>query len=216
MNNPTLKDIAQVFSANLDNKVPHIYMNGTYGYKISIQNDDLSTLVLSGYTYTKKQDIDEDDPVENGKHRIMLITKDDRFVKHYDVDVSKPNWDEEIKIGIDYVLGVKFKLLLKQLRLIPMIEFDPFLKSLEQGILNFGNLTPKQLGALEKVKKKYSPQVSLSKDQLNFLDKLANLPANKMSTQEKEVIARVYSKACQGTPWTEDDKSKVSFILKKY
>jgi len=99
---------------------------------------------------------------------------------------------------------------------IPMFYFDPFLQSLAKAVRTFGSLTPKQEMALQDVKDKYTPKVSLNDAQEKFLKKLQKLPSHNMIKKEKQIVCSVYAKACRGQKWNEDDRTNILAIINEH
>jgi len=119
-----------------------------------------------------------------------------------------------IKPSNPYTIEDSF--ILKNLRANPMFKFDARLQSLEKDLLEYNFLTPEQQDILKKVKTLYLPKVLLKPNQADFLRKMSSLPANRMSSAEKSIIAKMYAKACAGDQWQDEERILVSGIMKKY
>lgn len=151
-------------------------------------------------------------------HSEMALTKREPFEISYTgwkaelVTIIKKFQDEKKEIKSLFTKDSAKKL--KEIRSIPIHEFDRFLVSISSALLKYGKLTDAQEIAFQNVKRRYTPRVPLTDAQTAFLKKLADLPFYKLNDEDKELVCNVYAKACAGTEWTPMDRQKVLNIFK--
>ncbi len=60
------------------------------------------------------------------------------------------------------------------------------------------------------------PKVPLNPRQADFLRKMNSLPANRMTRDEISIIPKMYAKACAGVEWTNEERTQIATIMRKY
>jgi hypothetical protein len=165
--------------------------------------------------------IDENNIVNTISSGLATKVLNDKFYSFGKKVNLSSNWKENLldainEIKIEIKDKTKITDMAKEIRSIPMFNFDSFLQSLEDYLTAHGALTPAQQNALKKVKWRYQPKVPLNNKQIAFLHKMNNLPSDKMSSDEKEIISKMYAKACSGTEWNDEERTQVLSIMKKY
>jgi hypothetical protein len=213
----TLDLFMNTFSFEIPQSTPDMIMrfNG-----ICFDNGQLKEATVSLFVkgrFIVSQEIEITQEGQHWKH--LLLNAVGEINKHI---IKEQNRNTTVRNDLfdedeDHVLSPTEKQqLLESIQSIPMFNFEPFLQSLEKHLKRKGYLTQPQLNALDLIKKKYTPSVSLNPAQKQFLKRMSTLPALSLTEGQRKLITKCFEKACKGYAWTDVERADVSSIMQSY